>query len=260
MKRGLLIVDRGSREREAYDELTKITDAARLRGGYDYADFCFLEVLPPYIADAMKKCLPQDLDTLTVVPYFLYPGKKIKATVNDVMTYQKDTEIRFLVTRPMTMHPAMVKLVDRRIRQALRRDGLDADAASTDVLIIGHGSMDPNAQMSINYVADELRQKYRNVDRCFLEIEPPDIEAGIRKCEANDPDVLAVVFYFLHEGAHVKRDIYADLNPVLDISPLKKVCITRHIGADDAMVDLILERAAEVENARVRAAGAHDAD
>ena len=247
MKRGLLIVDRGSREREAYAELEEITNAARSRGGYDFADFCFLEVLPPYIEDGMKKCLAQGLDTLTIVPYFLYPGKKIKATVNDVMTYQKDTRTKFLVTRPMTQHPAMVNLADRRIVQALRRDGLDTDRAGTDVLIIGHGSKDPNAQMSINYVVDGLRQKYRNVERCFLEIEQPDIEAGIKTCEANGPRTLAIVFYFLHEGAHVKRDIYADLNPALERSSLDRVCITRHIGADDAMVDLILERAGEVE-------------
>ena len=58
-----------------------------------------------------------------------------------------------------------------------------------------------------------------------------------------------VVFYFLHEGAHVKRDINADLAPALESSKLRNVCITRHIGADDMMVDLIIERAGEVEDA-----------
>ena len=247
MRRGLLIVDRGSREREAYEELREITRKAKDQGGYDFADFCFLEVLPPYIDEGMKKCLAQKLDTLTIVPYFLYPGKKIKAAVTCVMTYQNGTDSKFLITKPMTKHPAMVNLVDRRITQALRRDGIREARSNTDVLIIGHGSKDPNAQLSINYLVDELRRTYRNVDRCFLEIEQPDIEAGIRACEANDPRTLAIVFYFLHEGAHVKRDINADLKPALGRSALRQVCITRHIGADDAMVDFILERAGEVE-------------
>lgn len=248
MRRGLLIVDRGSREREAYEELKTITQNAKSRGGYDYADFCFLEVLPPYIDEGMKKCLDQKLDTLTITPYFLYPGKKIKAAVTRVMTYQNHTRTKFLITKPMTKHPAMVNLVDRRITQALHRDHIVEDRSHTDVLIIGHGSKDPNAQMSINYLVDELRHTYRNVDRCFLEIEQPDIEAGIRACEANDPHTLAIVFYFLHEGAHVKRDINEDLKPALERSTLQRVCITRHIGADDAMVDFILERAGEVED------------
>lgn len=257
MRRGLLIVDRGSREREAYAELEKITEEAKSRGNYDFADFCFLEVLPPYINDGIKKCLAKKLDILTIVPYFLYPGKKIKATVNDIMTYQKYTETKFLITRPMTMHPAMISLVDRRISQALHRDGHVCPPADTDVLIIGHGSKDVNARLSIDYVVEGLRQKYRKVERCFLEIEPPDIEAGIKMCDANNPKMLVIVFYFLHEGAHVKRDIYADLNPALDRSSLNNICITRHIGADTTMVDLILERAGEVEPADSKQDGAH---
>jgi sirohydrochlorin ferrochelatase len=53
----------------------------------------------------------------------------------------------------------------------------------------------------------------------------------------------------LHEGAHVKRDIYGDLNPALEKSSLKKVLITEHIGTDDKMINFIIERAKEVENA-----------
>ncbi len=61
--------------------------------------------------------------------------------------------------------------------------------------------------------------------------------------------MLVIVFYFLHEGAHVKRDIYEDLNPTLKKTSLKKVLITKHIGTDEKMIDLIIERAKEVENA-----------
>ncbi|RNJ74823.1 MAG: sirohydrochlorin cobaltochelatase, partial [Nitrosopumilus sp. D6] len=118
-----------------------------------------------------------------------------------------------------------------------------------DVMIIGHGSVDPNAQMSLNYIVDKLNPSYRNVSRCWLEIEQPDIKAGIKKCEQDSPEVLVIVFYFLHEGAHVKTDINNDLLPELEKSSIKKTCITRHIGADEKMIDLILERAKEVENA-----------
>ena len=61
--------------------------------------------------------------------------------------------------------------------------------------------------------------------------------------------MLVVVFYFLHEGAHVKRDIYEDLNPALEKANLQKVIITRHIGTDEKMINLVLERAREVEDA-----------
>ena len=63
------------------------------------------------------------------------------------------------------------------------------------------------------------------------------------------PKVLIIVFYFLHEGAHVKTDINNDLIPALKKSTIEKSYITKHIGTDQKMIDLILERAKEVEDA-----------
>ena len=249
MRRGLLIVDRGSREKEASEELHTICKKVKQRGGYDYVDFCFLEVIRPFIKDGMQKALSENIDTLTIVPYFLYPGKKVKIAVTDVMKYQKDTDTKFVVTKPMSMHQTLVDLVENRIASALENENIVLPKTEIDILVIGHGSKDPNAQMSLRYITDGLRKVYRNVDYCFLEIEQPDIYAGVRSSQKNNPKALVIVFYFLHEGAHVKTDIYEDLNPALKEADLQNVCITKHLGTDEKMIDLIIERASEVENA-----------
>lgn len=247
MKRGLLLIDRGSKEREASEELETICKEVKKKGGYAFAEYCFLEVTLPYIDDGMKKCLESDIDALTIVPYFLYPGKKVKAAVTEAMKYQSSTNVKFLVTKPMSMHMTLVKLVESRIKSALDKGGVSLPDKKIDVLVIGHGSKDPHAKMSIQYVTDELAHSYRNVDYCFLEIEEPNIEQGIQACKEKNPEVLVVVFYFLHEGAHVKTDINADLRPALEKHKLNKVLITQHIGTDQKMIDLIIERAQEVE-------------
>ncbi len=247
MKRGLLLIDRGSKEREASEELEAICKEVQKKGDYAFAEYCFLEVTLPYIDDGIKKCLKSDIDSLTIVPYFLYPGKKVKAAVTEVMKYQSTTNVKFLVTKPMSMHMTLVNLVKNRIKSALDKGKVSLQDNKVDVLVIGHGSKDPNAKMSIKYVVDELAHSYRNVDYCFLEIEEPNIEQGIEICKKRDPEVLVVVFYFLHEGAHVKTDINADLKPALEKHKLNQVLITQHIGADQKMIDLIIERAQEVE-------------
>ena len=56
MKRGLLLIDRGSREREAEEELEIICKKVKEKGNYDFSEFCFLEVVPPFIEDGMDKC------------------------------------------------------------------------------------------------------------------------------------------------------------------------------------------------------------
>ena len=249
MKRGLLLIDRGSRAREASEELEFICAGVKAKGDYVFTDFCFLEVEPPYIEDGIKKSLKQDIESLTIVPYFLYPGKKVKLAVTDVMKFQKDTDVKFVVTKPMSMHKILISLVENRISASLDENKILNSKKDVDVMIIGHGSKDPNAQMSINYVVNGLKEKYRNVSRCFLEIEQPDIFDGVKNCEKNNPQILVIVFYFLHEGAHVKTDINNDLKPALEKSNLKKVFITKHLGTDEKMIDLIIERAKEVENA-----------
>lgn len=249
MKRGLLLIDRGSREKEVKDELEFICNNVKQKGNYVFANYCFLEVIPPFIEEGIKNCLTSQIDALTIVPYFLYPGKKVKAAVSEAVRFQTKTGIQFTVTKPMSMHKTMVELVDSKIDAVLTKNNVSLSKASIDVLVIGHGSKDPNARISIKYVVDNLAPKYRNVDYCFLEIEEPNIYQGIEKCDKNHPELLVIVFYFLHEGAHVKRDIYEDLNPAVAKSKIKKTLITEHIGTDSKMIDFIIERAQEVENA-----------
>ncbi len=179
MKRGLLLIDRGSREKEAKEELEFICSKVKEKGSYIFSDYFFLEVIPPFIEEGMKKCLNHELDTLTIVPYFLYPGKKVKAAVNDAIKFQANTDVKFKVSKPMSMHKTMIELVDDRVTSALSKNNVTIPKKDVDVLIIGHGSKDPNAHLSIKYVADGLTNTYRNVSHCFLEIEEPNIQQGI---------------------------------------------------------------------------------
>jgi len=249
LKRGLLLIDRGSREKEVKEELEIICKKVKEKGNYVFSEYCFLEVIPPYIEEGIKKCLENNIDSLTIVPYFLYPGKKAKAAVSDSTKLLAKTDVKFRISKPMSMHKTMIEIVDNRITSSLKKNKINLSKNDVDVLIIGHGSKDPNAQISIKYVVDGLVSSYRNVDHCFLEIEEPNIEQGIKKSEKNNPKILVVVFYFLHKGAHVKRDIFEDLNPAIENSNLKNTIITEHIGTEDKMINLIIERAKEVEHA-----------
>lgn len=247
MKRGLLLIDRGSREKEVKDELNYICSKAKESGGYQFSDYCFLEVVPPYIEEGMEKCFKQDIDTLTIVPYFLYPGKKVKLAVNKAIVMTSKSKMKIKIAKPITLHKSLLDIVHAKVDDVIAKNKIILSKKEIDVLLIGHGSKDPNAKTSLQYVVDGLKETYRNVSHCWLEIEEPNIKQGIDACAKNNPDVLIIVPYFLHRGAHVKRDIYEDLNPAMEKSGIENIFITKHLGADDKLIDLVIERAREVE-------------
>ena len=59
MRRGLLLIDRGSKEKEAKEELDFICKKVKEKGSYVFSNYCFLEVIPPFIEEGVKKCLNQ---------------------------------------------------------------------------------------------------------------------------------------------------------------------------------------------------------
>jgi len=247
MKRGLLLIDRGSREEEVKDELKYICSKVKESGGYQFSDYCFLEVVPPFIEEVMEKCFRQDLDSLTVVPYFLYPGRKVKLAVSRAIDMTSKTDMRIKIAKPITLHKSLLDIVHAKVDDVIAKNKITFSKKEIDVLLIGHGSKDPDAKTSLQYVVDGLKDSYRNVTHCWLEIEEPNIKQGIEVCAKNRPNVLIIVPYFLHRGAHVKRDIYEDLNPAMEESGIGDIFITEHLGTDDKLIDLVIERAKEVE-------------
>jgi sirohydrochlorin ferrochelatase len=53
--------------------------------------------------------------------------------------------------------------------------------------------------------------------------------------------------YFLHKGIHIKYDVIKELKSALKSHSFSNILIADHIGVDDKMVNLILQRANEVE-------------
>lgn len=248
MKRALLIVDRGSREPEVRQELEEICALVKQKAGYDYAGYCFLEVIPPFIEEGIKSCVDSGAETITVMPYFLYPGMKLKDSVKRSAWLGKDLKLKLVITRPFSYHPMMPSLVADRISELKNQKNVALADGECDVLLIGHGSSDPNAHDAFMHTANALRPLYRNVHPCFLELDEPNIEQGVIEAVAKSPKVLLMMPYFLHKGAHIKRDIVSDVQAALEKTWFSNAHMARHLGVDDRLVNLIVERTKEVEN------------
>lgn len=247
MKRALLIVDRGSREPEVRQEMQEICALVKSKAGYDYADYCFLEVLPPFIDEGISKCVTSGAQSIIVMPYFLYPGMKLKDTVKRSAKIGREKKLKIAITRPLSYHPSMPLLVSERMAQLKKEKAISLADKECDVLLIGHGSSDKNAHDAFVHTTDAIRPRYRMVHHCFLELDGPNIEEGITQAVAMQPKVLLMMPYFLHRGAHIKRDVVNDINAALAKTKFENAHMARHLGVDDVLVRLVVERAMEVE-------------
>ena len=249
MIKAMLIVDRGSREPEVKEELEIIcsTIDRTYPGKYGYTTYCFLEVVPPYIEDGISKCIANGADFITIIPYFLYPGMKLKDSVKKAASISVKKDVRVAIARPLSRNTRMVEVVVNRVHEAKRKHALQLPNSECDLLLIGHGSSDRRAREAFNYMVDLLKSYFRSVRFCFLELDEPDIMEGIRNSLASSPKCLLVVPYFLHKGAHIKYDIMREINTSIKEQHPTNMYLTEHLGADCQLANIVLERAMEVE-------------
>ena len=249
MVKAMLIVDRGSREPEVKEELEEIcsTIGRTCPGKYGYTTYCFLEVLPPYIEDGISKCITNGADFITIIPYFLYPGMKLKDSVKKAASISMRKGVRVAIAKPFSRNMRMIEVVVNRVHEAKREYALHLSDLECDLLLIGHGSSDRRAREAFDYVVAMLNPHFRSVRYCFLELDKPDIMEGIRNSLASSPKCLLVVPYFLHKGVHIKYDIIREINISIVGQNPTNMYLTEHLGADCQLANIVLERAIEVE-------------
>jgi precorrin-8X/cobalt-precorrin-8 methylmutase len=252
LKKALLIIDRGSREPDVKLELQDICSIAKRKAGYDYTNYCFLEVLPPFIEEGIKKCLDNGADFITIVPYFLYPGMKLKDSVKQSAKIGQIKNLKIVITKPLSYHYIIPQIVNDRIHQLKSEQKIQYSDSECDILLVGHGSSDKNARDAFIYTIDNLKPFYRNVNFCFLELDKPNIDEGIKNVILqNNPKIILLMPYFLHKGAHIKHDVITDVNAAVEKYRFKNIFMTKHLGVDEKLVDLIVERAREIEEKRI---------
>src|SRR5436190_23850363 len=81
----------------------------------------------------------------------------------------------------------------------------------TAILLIAHGSREPEANADLHHLAEALRRQgeYAWVEAAFLELAEPDPEAGAARCLARGAQRVILLPYFLSAGVHVTRDLSA---------------------------------------------------
>jgi sirohydrochlorin ferrochelatase len=117
MSRALLIVDHGSRRREANEQFEELARMLRNRLPNDVVLTAHLELVPPTIGEGIDACVAGGADTIIVHPYFLGPGRHTTRDIPDQVAeaMKRHPNIRVRVSEPLGLHPKLVDVILDRV-------------------------------------------------------------------------------------------------------------------------------------------------
>ena len=118
MKRAVLIVDHGSRRAEA-NELVETLARALLSRVDRIVKIAHLEAAEPDISQGIDACVAEGAQAITVLPFFLAPGRH---TIEDVPAQATEAAARHpgltvRVAEPVGTHPMLVEILHERLRE-----------------------------------------------------------------------------------------------------------------------------------------------
>jgi sirohydrochlorin ferrochelatase len=123
MKMGIIIVDHGSRadrSNELLHELV-VSFARMFVGKYPIVEPAHMELAEPSIASAYARCVERGAEKIIVCPFFLGPGKHWQNDIpSRAAAAAKQSAVKdFVVAAPLGIDDLMLRLLDKRVTQAL---------------------------------------------------------------------------------------------------------------------------------------------
>ena len=119
MKRGIIIVDHGSRRAESNQmlEVVAANFASKYDGeGFNIVEPAHMELAMPDIAAAYGKCVERGASEIVILPYFLAEGKHWTRDIPS-LTHQASTEFpgtRYSIAPPLGLDDLMLQLLHKR--------------------------------------------------------------------------------------------------------------------------------------------------
>jgi sirohydrochlorin ferrochelatase len=131
---GIIVVDHGSRLDASNQMLILAAEAFADYTSHKIVEPAHMELAPPDIAAAFRKCVQQGADRVIVFPWFLSPGRHWSQDIPRLVA-QAAVEfpgIPWLVTAPFGLHHGMLEVMSDRIRRCLQH------AEQSDTQDVGH--------------------------------------------------------------------------------------------------------------------------
>lgn len=116
------------------------------------------------------------------------------------------------------------------------------------VLILAHGSKRQETERTLNSLIEKVKQKVDEnlIYPAYLQFSEQNLEKGIEYLVDNGVKNIKIVPLFLFNGVHVTQDIPNELDEIMGRYPGVTVKMSRHLGDDDRIADIIADRISSI--------------
>jgi len=117
-KTGVIVFTHGSRLAEGNDIMIRLVEQLRGRLGQQLVEPCFMELGQPDMYTAIKKLIEQGCNHIFGYAFFLVPGKHLREDIPAIFrcALANHPEITWEITAPMMEDPALLDLVEKRVK------------------------------------------------------------------------------------------------------------------------------------------------
>lgn len=119
----VIVVDHGSRRREANDMLNEVAALYQQATGVAIVEPAHMELAAPSIADAFGRCVERGARRIVIHPYFLSPGRHSTSDIPELAAAAaaEHPGVSYVVTEALGLDDRMAAIMHRRVVEALAR-------------------------------------------------------------------------------------------------------------------------------------------
>ena len=115
------------------------------------------------------------------------------------------------------------------------------------VVLLGHGSIRESANVEVRAMWAMMQEQLPDLDirGSFVEVAEPALEQVIEQLANEEVEQIVIVPMFLTRGNHLSNGIPRILDAMTEKYPNIKIDLTKHLGADPLLAEIIKNRLRE---------------
>lgn len=117
------------------------------------------------------------------------------------------------------------------------------------IIVLGHGSRAEKAREVFSELVDRLGKRLENirVGGASMELASPTLEEKVSQFAGREIEHIVILPLFIYPGVHVQEDITAQIADLREEYPELEFTLADVLGADDRLVEILMERLEEVK-------------